>query len=768
VNLLPYSVYQQLGLEELKPTTMILQLADQSVKKPRGVIENVIIRVDKFFFPVDFIVLDTEPVPNLEKLIPVIPGCPFLATANACINCRTGVMEISFGNMKVRLNIFNAFQHAPDRTKCFFVDNIEECVEDSLPSLLTRDPLEDCLTHVGFEDFNTDQYIDEVNALLGTAASADFHPWKLPKEPLPPTSNIPPIPSLESPPKLELKPLPDKLKYAFLGSNDTLPVIIASDLQKDQEDKLLAVLKKHKEAIGWTIADLKGTSPSICMHRIHLEEDAQPSHEAQRRLNPNMKEVVMKEVIKLLNAGIIYPISDSKWVSPTQVVPKKSGITVIENSAGELIPQRTTMGWRVCIDYRKLNFHTRKDHFPLPFIDQILERLAGQSYYCFLDGYSGYNQVAVDPQDQEKTTFTCPFGTFAYKCTPFGLCNAPATFQRCMMSIFSDMVGKFMEVFMDDFSVFGSSFDTCLHNLSLVLQRCEETNLILSWEKSHFMVQEGIVLGHIVSKRGIEVDHAKIELIENLPPPTSVKQIRSFLGHARFYSRFIKDFSKISRPLCHLLAKDTTFHFDDACVEAFHKLRSMLSSAPIMKPPDWSLPFEIMCDASDHAVGAVLAQRKGKLHHVIYYANKTLTDAQVNYTTTEKELLAVIFALDKFRSYLLGSKVIIYSDHTALCHLLAKKKTKPRLTRWILLLQEFDIEIRDKKGTKNVVADHLSRILFETSHPIPVNDSFPDEQLFEITPREPPWYADIVNYLATGRIPSHWSKQDKDPIFKQV
>jgi hypothetical protein len=392
-----------------------------------------------------------------------------------------------------------------------------------------------------------------------------------------------------------------------------------------------------------------------------------------------MKEVVMKEVVKLLDAGIIYPISDSKSVSPTQVVPKKSGITVVENSAGELIPQRTATGWRVCIDYRKFNSHTRKDHFLLPFIDQILERLAGQSYYYFLDGYSGYNQVAVDPQDQEKTTFTCPFGTFDYRRMPFGLCNAPATFQRCMMSIFSDMVEKFMEVFMDDFSIFGSSFDTCLHNLSLMLQHCKETDLVLSWEKRHFMVQEGIVLGHIVSKRGIEVDRTKVELIENLPPPTSVKQIRSFLGHAGFYRRFIKDFSKISRPLCDLLAKDTTFHFDDACLKAFHKLRSMLSSAPIMKPPDWSLPFEIMCDASDYAVGAVLGQHEGKLLHVIYYASKTLMDAQVNYTTTEKELLAVVIALDKFRSYLLGSKVIIYSNHAALRHLLAKKETKPRL-----------------------------------------------------------------------------------------
>jgi hypothetical protein len=335
-------VYQQLGLGELKPTIMILQLADRSIKKPRGIIEDVIIKVDKFFFLVDFIILDIEPIPHPERLILIILGCPFLATANACINCRTGVMEISFRNMKVRLNIFTAFQHAPDQNECFFVDNIEEYVEDSLPSLLIKDPLEACLTHFSFEDFNTDQYIEEIHDFLEIVASANFHPRKVPKEPLPLTSSIPLVPSLESLPKLELKPLPDKLKYAFLGSNDTLPVIIASDLQKDQEDNLLEVLKEHKKAIGWTIADLKGIDPSICMHRIHLEERARPSLEAQHRLNPNIKEVVMKEVVKLLDVSIIYPILDSKWISPTQVVPKKSGLTVVENAARELIPQCTT------------------------------------------------------------------------------------------------------------------------------------------------------------------------------------------------------------------------------------------------------------------------------------------------------------------------------------------------------------------------------------------------------------------------------------------
>jgi hypothetical protein len=232
VNLLPYLVYQQLGLGELKPTTVILQLANRSIKKPRRIIEDVIIKVDKFFFPMDFIVLDTKLAPHPERLILIILGRPFLATANACINCQTGVMEISFGNTKVRLNIFNAFQHAPDQNECFFVDYIEEYVEDSLPGLLANDLLEACLAHFGFEDFDTDQYVEKVHDLLEKVASTDFHPWRLPKEPLPLTSSTLPIPSLESAPKVELKPLSDKLKYAFLGINDTLPVIIASNLQK--------------------------------------------------------------------------------------------------------------------------------------------------------------------------------------------------------------------------------------------------------------------------------------------------------------------------------------------------------------------------------------------------------------------------------------------------------------------------------------------------------------------------------------------------------
>ena len=217
------------------------------------------------------------------------------------------------------------------------------------------------------------------------------------------------------------------------------------------------------------------------------------------------------------------------------------------------------------------------------------------------------------------------------------------------------------------------------------------------------MVTQGIVLGHIVSKKGIKVDKAKVELISNLPTPKCVRDIRSFLGHARFYRRFIKDFSVIARPLCNLLAKDVPFAWSQACEDAFDKLKTMLVSPPIMRSPNWDLPFEIMCDASDYAIGAVLGQREDKKAFVIYYASKTLDSTQANYTTTEKEFLDVVFALEKFRSYIIGSHVTIFNDHAALKYLLSKQDTKPRLTRWILLCQEFNLIIKDKKGVENVV-----------------------------------------------------------------
>ena len=505
----------------------------------------------------------------------------------------------------------------------------------------------------------------------------------------------------------------------------------------------------------------------MCMHRILLEEDNKQTVDARRRLNPSMKEVVRTEVLKWLDARVIYPISDSSWVSLVQVVHKKGGTTMVVNEKNELLPPRTVTGWRICIDYWRLNKVTRKDHFPLPFIDQTLDRLVGNEYFCFMYGYSGYNQITIALEDQENTTFKCPNGTFTFRRMSFGLCNAPGTFQRCMMEIFSDMVERSIEVFMDDFSVIGSTFDDCLHNLTLVLKRCMETNLVLNWEKCHFMVREGIAKG-----RGIEVDRTKIKIIEKLPPPTSVKGVRSFLGHIGFYRRFIRDLSKVSKPWCNLLMQGVPFEFNEPCLHAFELLKKKLTSAPIVVTPDWNLPFELMCNASDFAVGAILGQRKEKVFYAICYASRTLNDAQLNYGTTKKEFLVVVFPFDKFRPYLIGNKVIVFSDHSAIKYLMTKKDVKPRLIRWVLLLQEFDVEIRDRKGSENMVANHLSRL--ETpetiqKHHLHIDDSFPDEHILSLSHDETsPWFSDIANYLSAGITPPDLTYQQKKRFFVEV
>ncbi|KAK1677462.1 hypothetical protein QYE76_038310 [Lolium multiflorum] len=559
-----------------------------------------------------------------------------------------------------------------------------------------------------------------------------------------PVEDLGTTPPPKEDPVFDLKPLPDNLKYAHIDDKKIYPVIISSKLSEIEEERLLEILKKHRGAIGYTLDDLKGISPSICQHAINMEDDAKPVVEHQRRLIPKMKEVVRNEVLRLLEAGIIYPIADSRWVSPVHCVPKKGGMTVVPNDNDELIPQRVVVGYRMCIDFRKVNKVTKKDHYPLPFIDQMLERLSKNTHFCFLDGYSGFSQIAVKAKDQEKTTFTCPYGTYAYRRMPFGLCNAPATFQRCMSAIFHGFCES-------------------------IVERCEETNLVLNWEKCHFMVNEGIVLGHKISERGIEVDRAKVEAIEKMPYPRDVKGIRSVLGHAGFYRRFIKDFSKISKPLTNLLQKDVPFVFDDDCKEAFETLKKALTTAPIVEPPDWNLPFEIMCDASDFAVGAVLGQRVDKKLNVIHYASKTLDAAQRNYATTEKELLAVVFACDKFRSYIVDSKVTIHTDHAAIRYLMTKKDAKPRLIRWVLLLQEFDLHIVDRKGADNPVADNLSRLENIAYDPIPVNDSFPNEQLAVIKFR-----STMVSKNKGKEFPDEdnqdleWEEEDKDVKEEEV
>ena len=273
------------------------------------------------------------------------------------------------------------------------------------------------------------------------------------------------------------------------------------------------------------------------------------------------------------------------------------------------------------------------------------------------------------------------------------------------------------------------------------------------------------MLRHLVSGKGLEVDKAKIEVIQNLPLPTTLRDLRSFLGHVSFYCRFIRDFAKVSKPLTTLLCKDKDFFIEKKGERTFEMLKLALIEAPILQSPNWDLSFEIMCDASNYAIGAVLGQRIDKKLIDIWYASKTLAEVQMNYTSTEKELLIVVYALEKFRPYILGSKIVIYTDHAALKYLFSKKEAKPRLIRWVLLLQEFGLEIKDKKGSENSMADHLSRL--HVSGMGDISDSFLDENLLVVSSHAPR-FAHIVNFLMTRSILEHWNRHRKDKFFHEL
>nr|GEW96269.1 reverse transcriptase domain-containing protein [Tanacetum cinerariifolium] len=587
INLMPHSVWKDLFLPELTPTCMTLELANRSITEP----------------------IEFEPDPR----VPLILGRSFLKTNHVLIDVYQGEITLRVGKEAITFNLdqtsrYTANYNHMTANRINVIDMAcEEYSQEVIgfsnvitsgnpspdfdPIVSTSSPT---LTPFGDSDFFL---FEEANFFLALEVIR-HHPLLIKETICPEIRKELKIceakivkSSIDEPPEVELKDLPPHLEYAFLEDDDKLPVIIAKDLKDEEKAGLIKVLKSHKRAIAWKLSDIKGVDPEFCTYKILMEEDYEPTVQHQRRVNPKIHDVIKKEVEKLLDAGLIYSIFDSPWVSPVHCVPKKGGITIVKNDDNDLIPTR------------------------------------------------------------------------------------------------------------------------------------------------------------------IEVDRAKVEVIAKLSHPTTVKGIRSFLGHVRFYQRFIQDFSKIARPMTHLLEKETLIFFFEECIESFNTLKRKLTEAPILIAPDWDLPFELMCDASDFAIGAVLGQQKNKHFQPIHYASKTMTEAQTHYTTIEKELPVVVYTFKKFRSYLVLSKSIVYTDHYAIKYLFAKKDAKARLMWWILLLQEFDIGVRDKKGAENLVADHLSRIEshhqdeFENKE---ITETFPLKTLGSIALRSDstPWFADFANYHA--------------------
>ncbi|GJX50315.1 reverse transcriptase domain-containing protein [Tanacetum coccineum] len=440
INLMPLSVRKKsFYLPELYLLSNDSRAAEIPINsQPNVVAEDVFVKVGKFHYPADFVVVDYDADPR----VPLILGRPFLRTARALIDVYGEEITLRFNDEAITFKFHVRSLLKKSRKVSTKSGNptpsLDPILSTSFPSLtpfeggdFILEEIEACLTNdsippgIDDADFDPEGDLLLLEKLLNDDPSSPLPPKELHFEELKMIKS-----SIDDPPELELKDLPSHLEYAFLEGTDKLPVIISKELKDEEKAALLKVLKSHKRAIAWKISDIKGIDPSFCTHKILMEDDFKPAVQHQRRVNPKIHEVIKKEVIKLLDAGLIYPIFDSPWVSPVHCVPKKGGMTVVENEDNELIPTRLVTGWRVCIDYRKLNDATRKDHFPLPFMDQMLERLAGNEYYCFLDGFSGYFQIPIDPKDQDKTTFTCPYGTFAYRRMPFGLCNASGMFQR--------------------------------------------------------------------------------------------------------------------------------------------------------------------------------------------------------------------------------------------------------------------------------------------------------------------------------------------------
>nr|GEX40348.1 reverse transcriptase domain-containing protein [Tanacetum cinerariifolium] len=616
----------------IDPIASQVKLADRLISRPVGVAEDVFVKVGTFHFSADFVVVDFDADPR----VPLIPGRSFLKTERALIDVFEGEITLRVGKEAITFNLDQTSRYSANYNDMTGnrIDVIDMACEEYSQEVLGffdviasgnltpyYDPIVSTTSSTLTPFENSDFLLEEIDAFLAleddpTSPEVDqsyidiegdillLEAFLNDDPSLPPPNQGNYLPqvrkelkmceaksnksSIDEPPKVELKDLPPHLEYAFLEGDDKLPVIIAKDLSVEEKTSFITVLKSYKRAIAWKLSDIKGIDPEFCTHKILMEEDFEPAVQHQRRVNPKIQDVIKNE----------------------------GGFTVVENEENELIPTRLVMGWRVCIDYRKLNEAT-----------------------C-------YFQIPIDPKDQEKTTFTCPYGMFAYRRMPFGLCNAPGTFQRCMMAIFHDMIEKTME-----------------------------------------------------------------------------------------------------------------------CVEAFQTFKIKLTEAPILITPDWDMPFELMCDASDFAIGAVLGQHQEKHFRPIHYASKTMTEAESNYTTTEKEMLVVVYAFEKFQSYLIMNKSIVYTDHSALKYLFAKKDSKARLLRWVLLLQEFTFKVIDTKGAENLAADHLSRL--ENPHqnvldPKEINESFPLETLNMISSHGnsiTSWFADLSNYHAGNFVIKGMSSQ---------
>ena len=473
--------------------------------------------------------------------------------------------------------------------------------------------------------------------------------------------------------------LPEHLYELYSGSIEEL----------EDEDKMLVgtLLDTYQDVFSMGDHDLGRTN--LVKHKIDTGT-ARPIRQPFRRLPLGQREEVERQVQGLLEKGAIQP-SDSPWSSPVVLVAKKDGSK------------------RLCIDYRKLNAVSQKDAFPLPRIDDTLDSLAGARWFCTLDMASGYWQVEMDPDARQKSAFSTNSGLYSWNVMPFGLCNAPATFERLMERVLSGLHWETLLVYLDDVIVYGRTVSETIARLETVFQRFRSAGLKLKPSKCRLFRSQVEYLGHVVSASGIHTDPAKVEAVQSWPTPRCQTDVRSFIGLASYYRRFIRNFTDIARPLLKLTEKKAVFEWNSECYEAFQRLKTALTSAPILAYPQEHGQFILDTDASAFAIGAVLSQEQDGEERVVAYASKSLLKAERNYCVTRRELLAVVVFLKKFKHYLWGRRIKVRTDHGSLRWLCNFKHPEGQLARWLEVLGSYDIEIIHRPGKSHLNADGLSR-----------------------------------------------------------
>ena len=517
------------------------------------------------------------------------------------------------------------------------------------------------------------------------------------------------------------------------GTLDSVPVDLDnSALSSVEQSRLRELLQDYRDIFAIHPDELGRTN--IVQHHIETG-DHPPIRSRPYRVPYAQKETIEKHIEDMLHRNVIQP-SVSPWASPVVLVPKSDGSS------------------RFCVDFRKVNKITKKDSYPLPLISESLDALGGAKFFSSLDLVSGYWQVEMDPASREKTAFVTHAGLYEYTTMPFGLCNAPGTFQRLMECVLRGLNWQIALIYLDDVLVYSQNFEDHLHHLRLVFDRFREAGLKLKPSKCHFGQKEVNYLGHVITTEGIQPDPKKVKVVQEYPAPKSVKEVRAFMGLTNYYRKFVKGFAQVASPLHDLTKKGASFLWTEDCQKAFDTLKKALTEAPILAYPDFTQSFQLATDASNDAKGMVLGQKQNGREVVIAYAGRKLNPAERNYSVTEREALAVVEGVKQFQHYVYGRQFTVLTDHSAVRWLMNIKEPTGRLARWALLLQQHDFTIQHRSGPTNGNADALSRRPYESvvaalDQPGVQVDRVRDAQRRDHT------LADIISYLEKESLPNN-------------